>query len=424
MFRSDAENYSISRTDDLQKRNTVLVLVALALLAGSLPSLAASPTLLWTQRLPYPVQSLTSSEQGVALAGSQFSPFVTGLNVARGEILWQTETAAPLSTTPAVYQNSVLLVPHVPTLIALRLDTGAQRWTMGPRFPLSHRLALEVAPLTRASPLVYDKSVFTVTTTGVVSRVSMEGRLMATLDLSKSGRDSFRHRPAASGSTLYLASDQGRLWQLDTELSRAESQSLDSLEVQRLGVPFPVGRPPGFPSQYEAVAPPLVAGGRLFISTLGGDLFGVSLTQGTTWKVWLGNGISQFAPNGAALAQPVAVPGGRTALIATRHRLVCLETDSGRVRWWHDFPDPVYTNPVAFRDSVLLATGNPGTLRVLSLEDGQELASSALEANPTSGPLVSKDIILLGLANGSVLGFQLPPEPSSSKSDTDARTPP
>lgn len=119
----------------------------------------------------------------------------------------------------------------------------------------------------------------------------------------------------------------------------------------------------------EVPHPPVVAQGRIFAATVGGDVFALDGQGGEVWKRRLNAGTrSDGSPRPALLDAPLAIFDGRLFAMDGDGWIYALDPESGELLWKKELDVPVLGSP-NWAPHALDGTA-PGTLYVIGQDEG------------------------------------------------------
>lgn len=348
----------------------------LFLLGWAAAARAADPGVRWTYKMPFPIRSMTVSEQGVLLAGSDFGNYLHAVDVAQGKFLWKKDLKGSVWSAPVTISDVVFLVPNAAALICLKIETAEEVFWLGPEFPTVDRPPWQ----NKAPPAVTADRVFLVSLNGTLVKLDATGKLLEQLELQGPNQtDQFWSRPALVGNSLFVGSIRGKLHRIRSENMRR----LDTLEL-------------GSDVRADIVG----QDERVYVATVNGMLRVYRVDADATIPLWR-QGFStlptQMAPAGRSPFFPVVRE--ERLYIASRTSAYCLDSATGAILWKTVVPDGVAT-PIALMKDRAVCVSNRGNLVSLALDDGRILGRHALGAVPTAGPLAWEDFVLVGFSNG------------------------
>ena len=207
-----------------------------------------------------------------------------------GSFLWEKELPARSFSTPAVYNDRVIVGcenKNNNSVFAFDSETGVQRW------------AANVGAIGRASPVVHNNKVFIVVKEQAIPLVSAYTNVVA-LSLS-SGRIDWNASisdailttneiaactPAANNNLIFAASPDGTVYALDDDGSEVWSSSVYTR---------------GLLSTQVMTSSPTYAENMVYVGTPDGNVYGLNAQNGT--EVWVYEGDSSI------LSSPIVVDG-------------------------------------------------------------------------------------------------------------------
>ena len=267
------------------------------------------------------------------------------------DIAWYLDLKQPTSRPPAI-DNDRIFIPLVDgTLLALKLDTGAQLWSR--HRPVQGQLVTDNGLLF----VMYDQL--------LIAFDGPSGRLMWTHHLNAS----VMTNPVVSNGWLLLGLS-------DRTLVALRATDGQELWRHRLG--------------FNATANPSISGGRVYVpleSDSGGAVRALDLSTGNyVWERTL-----------------TGVPGPILALDAifvgaTDNFFYRLRLDDGRVDWYVRTGGDIYGLPAIDEERVYV-TSLDNIVRALDRENGAQRWRMPLRGRPESGPIrVENSLVLSGLA--------------------------
>lgn len=339
---------------------------------------------------------------------------VRGIDGDTGTIDWERTVPASRSMLPVVGDGNVYLETDRGEIVALDLLTGQDRWRV---------------------PSPPDRGTLTVAR-GVLVRWSRDGDLAAFA--AEDGRplwsrsDGVVVDPVASEDTVHLARrSPARILAVDARsgatrwerartiawpvaadaggLYLAERDAIvlwdadDGTDRWRVS-PAEPNQGPGYPT-------PVVAGERVFVTTIGGPL--VALDRGSGDEVW------RFDPAGFEDTLPTESPSGTTSValplgdrivVASNRAVYTLAASSGEVQ--ATFPTNVRPGavPVLAGGHLVIDLGpsmvglDPQTLR-LRWQYTTPTQGARIGGHPVSAPTVHGEVILVGGGDGTLAGL-------------------
>ncbi len=350
-------------------------LVAILLLLGCVAT-AQEPEIRWTYKMPFPVRSMTISDQGVVLLGSDFGNYLHAVDVALGKFLWKKDLKGSIWSPAVTITDVAFLVPNASALICLKIETGEEVFWLGPEFPTVDRPPWQ----NKAPPAVTADNVWMVSLNGTLVKLDKTGKVMEQMELQGSNQtDQFWSRPALVGNALFVGSIRGKLHRIRTENMRR-------METIELGS--------------DVRSDVLGRNDRVYVATVNGMLRVFRVEAQSTvelWRLKFSTLPTQVAPAGRSPFVPVLQE--ERLYIASRTSAYCLEAGTGAILWKTVVPGGVCC-PLALMKDKAVTVNNRGELISLALGDGRLTGRAQLGAVPTAGPLAWDQFVLVGFSNG------------------------
>jgi outer membrane protein assembly factor BamB len=215
-------------------------------------------------------------------------------------------------------------------------------------------------------------------------------------------------------TTLLAAAGESDDWPLyhgDAGLRGASTVLLpESLEVKwrcRLGTPV--------------ASPPVISGGRVFVTVEKGGLLAVDLEGKRVWSVLLGKPANPATESQESFSTPPLCLAGMVFVGTDQGFLYAFDAGTGAVRWKQKIGEDVLGSPnwVTVKNgaaaNILVMSRNDGVLKCLSSGDGRLIwaseSVSRCDASPSVGPGVAvfgacdSAIHVLSLATGKSIGM-------------------
>ncbi|WP_136601161.1 outer membrane protein assembly factor BamB family protein [Salinigranum halophilum] len=298
----------------------------------------------WQYRLDGPVRSSPTVVDGVLYIGSESgtvyaldcSDTVEPVTMDADEVdserteqatraVWSARVGSPVQTAPAVSEGTVYIGGKRNTLYSLDAKTGQIQWET--TVDRENPDAAITAPTVTAEQIIVGSS------SGRLHAFGRDGRRQ--WDTAIGG--GIRSEPAAFDATLYLGTDDGRVYALDAD-------SGDQMWEAETGD--------------RVVASPAVSKETVYATSTDGRLYAFERNSGLTqWSL---------ETNDAILSSPAV--GGNTVYTGSRDgRLYAIDAWHGRVRWNRRLSAPVvYSSPAVVDGLVSVGTINGALHGVLS----------------------------------------------------------
>jgi outer membrane protein assembly factor BamB len=255
-----------------------------------------------------------AAEQGRIVAGTGFG-IVYGLDAASGKKLWEKNLTSPVRASPTIANGKAFVITSDGYARAFSMSDGQELWAF-------QGLPEKAAILTNASPAVDGDMVVVPYPSGelVALRIS-DGQQVWTESLARTrlasslGSMTDAGRPAIDGGTVYAVGHSGRM--VATNLRSGE-------RVWSLNVP--------------GIQAPAIAGDIVYVVDSGGQLMAITRRDGKAmWTVKL--------PDANTWSGPV-LAGGKLWLTSNKGHLVGVEATTGKVDSKQDLGTPIYIAPV------------------------------------------------------------------------------
>jgi outer membrane protein assembly factor BamB len=375
----------------------------------------------WTAEAaaPRPVEPSERGPQAagdlvVAATGHAEPARVRAYDVRTGQLRWSYPTR-PSAFVRALGSGWVIVAPNFGPLMGLDLATGKQRW----RFELASGQAAEYGTI--AGDTLFIGTSFT-------SEGAVDPPVVYALDLA-TGRQRWRS-VLDRGTDLQWAAPVvagGQVLVADT-LSHPGSAPTSHLHALDAGTGQVRWKADLHASQQGFfVAPPVVAGGLVYVATASSALLALEVDSGR--EVWRARGFPVVAGvrDGLVIAViedrlaaldagsgvqrweiPVSGRGehwpvldGDTVYVASADHLIAVDAATGTMRWRVPV-DPAVGPPVQVGGRLYVATR--GRLLSLDASSGRPLWTSA-RWRIVNGPLVTPEGVVVTTADGTLLGF-------------------
>ena len=315
----------------------------------------------WSWNAPAKLAGQPVAASGiVAVATTQGQ--VYALDERLGSVRWTADAGAPVFATLAIASGRVIVPTQRGELLALDAATGTPRWRVRAGGP------------TRGAPAVAGGRVFVVT---------LENRLVALS--AEDGRQLWVHRAAPAAAIPFgLATPAVEGDIVVAGFASGELVALRAPEGRLLWTETVAGASRGTIADIGGIrAAPAIREGIVFVAGLSGLSIAVDLRSGR--RLWEREASSGSTP---------AVAGDWAFLVAEPARVLCVERQTGRVRW---VADAAEGGRGAVRAAPLLAGGRlivPGTdSRALLLDPADGSATGALRL---PGPVLQPMAVAAG----------------------------
>lgn len=299
---------------------------------------AATGRKLWLARPGDDILSELAIDQGRIFGGST-DGYIFALDAKTGKTLWEHETSGPIQGSPAVDDSTVYIGSGDCGLDALDVKTGTLKW----RF--------ETAKMVQVRPLIVKGSVYFgawdqhfYALNAADGSLKWKTRIGDMLYFSPANSN-----PACDGSRIVVASSPWR--KNDSDIF-----CLDSATGQVLWK----RRNPGGTSQC-AFSSPWVAGDRFYIATLAGEVFCLSMRDGSQiWRSEIGEETYDNSP---------ILKSGKIFIGGLRGELFCLDAADGKKLWSYSIaPDYMFASPTVTDRLVIGLSSSFGTVTALTWE--------------------------------------------------------
>jgi len=290
---------------------------------------------------------------GLAVAGDRLIVasgfgFVAAFDASTGSEIWKRETEAPMTGSPAIFEDRIFIVSNNNEFSVLSLDDGALEWT-------DQAIAESARVLSSPSPAAIEDVVVTPYSSGeVIAYLPANGRRLWTDSLTRANRftpisaiNDIASRPVLSAGMVYASSQSGVL------------AAIDGRSGTRVwALPF------------GTTQAPLVAGEFLFAVGVDGQLICVEAVTGrVVWVQQLQNYENmEKRKNRISYAGPL-LASGRLVTVSSDGRLSAYSPQTGDMieeqqlvktgRFGSDAG--FFLEPIAYGDRILLLADN-GTL--------------------------------------------------------------
>ncbi|MEO0882716.1 MAG: PQQ-binding-like beta-propeller repeat protein [Pseudomonadota bacterium] len=277
---------------------------------------------------------------GIAVAGDQLVVssgfgFVALLDGDTGEEVWRRDLGGPVSGAPTISGENVLVVTQNNEVFALSLETGDVEWS-------DQAIAESARVLGAPSVAAIEDLVVAPFSSGeVIAYLSTNGRRLWTDALTRSGRftpisalNDIASRPVLSAGVVYAASQSGVF------------AAIDGRSGQRIWSQ-PIG----------SVQAPALVGPYLFLSGVEGQVICVASNTGAViWATQLPRFKNEGRRRGRISYAGPIVASGRVIVASSEGDLIALSPQTGEEEARIDLKDPVFIEPIAVGDRLIILT--------------------------------------------------------------------
>ena len=333
-------------------------------------------------------------------------------------VQWTFRGSDGISVAPATDGNFVYVVGNSGDVVALDAQTGREIWRS------ETGLTLDVPPT------VTEDRIYVGGAAKLLAFDKFSGTQHWQADVELAGA------PAATNSTVYLSSRDGRLLALDTANGAPRWQ---------------------FQSSSALASAPTVAGDTVFVGSQDRHLYAVDRETGQQrWRYRTGNGVAstplvvantvffgsndefvyaldtatgderwRFRTGNDVFASPVI--SGPTLFIGSYDgNLYAIDVETGKERWHFETGKPIKSTAAIEGDTVYVGSGD-GTLYGLDAATGQLLSQFETDSQLYTAPVVAEEQILLVGGKGQLWALNrtlTPNNPVAEPASSDDLTPP
>ena len=261
--------------------------------------------------------------------------FVMAMDATTGAELWRTQTEAPMTGSPTIKDGRVFVSSNNNEVLALDLATGATLWS-------DQAIAETARVLGSPSPAAVEDIVVAPYSSGeVIAYLASNGRRLWSEALASVGQftpissiNDIGARPILGGGLVFAASQSGVLAAIDGRTGNRVWQQ-------------PIG----------TIQAPALAGEYLFVVGVDAEL--ACIKAGTGQVVWVRE-LEKFKNSKKqkgriTYAGPV-IANGRILVASSRGELIAFDAQSGDETDRLKLGDPVYIEPIAVQDKLLVLT--------------------------------------------------------------------
>ena len=350
-------------------------------------------------------------DYGFVSQGTRFNRFENTLspgNVPALKKFWTLATNGPVGqSSPVVFAGVAYIASHGGTLYGLNATTGQFIWQTD-----------SFAALT-ASPAVGNGNVYFTDVLGDVEAVNAVfggNHRVASASISDTSNTPFT--PVIANGDIYLGSDDGTLHAFDAKLNSlwtASTGAVATSEVPAIanGIVY-IGSANGRLFAFNAttgapiwnastgaaiVGGPAIANGIVYIGSANGSLFAFNATTGAS--IW-------NASTGAALiSSPAVAANGMVYVGSTNGTLFAFNATTG-VPVWHTSTGstPLISAPAVANGVLYIGTGSDKFL-AFSASTGKLLFSFTTGGAVNSSPTVVNGVVYVGSDDGNLYAFHL-----------------
>lgn len=261
--------------------------------------------------------------------------FVAALDANSGDEIWRTETEAPMTGSPTIKDGRVFVSSNNNEVLALDLATGSLIWT-------DQAIAESARVLGSPSPAAVEDIVVAPYSSGeIIAYLASNGRRLWSEALASVGQftpissiNDIGARPILGGGLVFAASQSGVLAAIDGRTGNRVWQQ-------------PIG----------TTQAPALAGEYLFIMGVDAEL--ACIKAGTGQVVWVKE-LERFSnekkqTGRITYAGPV-IASNRILVASSKGELIALDPQTGDETDRLKLGDPVYIEPIAVQDKLIVLT--------------------------------------------------------------------
>ncbi|MEM6652946.1 MAG: PQQ-binding-like beta-propeller repeat protein, partial [Pseudomonadota bacterium] len=302
---------------------------------------ASSGRRIWSERLTSGNRrDGTGIGSGIGLDGdtlvvaSAFG-FVAALDAKTGNELWRTETEAPMTGSPTIKDGRIFVSSNNNEVLAIDLETGALLWT-------DQAIAESARVLGSPSPAAVEDIVVTPYSSGeVIAYLAANGRRLWTEALASVGQftpissiNDIGARPILGGGLVFAASQSGVMAAIDGRTGQRVWQQ-------------PIG----------TTQAPALAGEYLFIVGVEAELACIKASTGqVVWVKDLQKFTNEEKQRGRLTYSGPIVGSGKILIVSSQGELIAFDPQTGDETDRLKLGDPVYIEPVAVQDKLIVLT--------------------------------------------------------------------
>ncbi|MEM9668809.1 MAG: PQQ-binding-like beta-propeller repeat protein [Pseudomonadota bacterium] len=261
--------------------------------------------------------------------------FVTLLDSNSGDEIWRRDLGAPVSGSPTVKDDRILIVTQNNEIFALSMETGDVEWS-------DQAIAETARVLGSPSVAAIEDLVVAPFSSGeVIAYLSSNGRRLWSDALTRSGRftpisalNDIAARPVLNAGVVYAASQSGIL------------AAIDGRSGQRVWSQ-PIG----------TVQAPALVGEYLFVSGVDGQVACMASNNGAViWAEQLPRFKKENKRRGRISYAGPIIASNRVVLASSEGDLIGLSPQSGEEVSRLDLKDPIFIEPIAVGDRLIILT--------------------------------------------------------------------
>lgn len=266
---------------------------------------------------------------GIALDGGRLYAAtgfgtVVGLDPGSGKILWQTKLGVPLRASPTAFDGQVFVVATDGRAFNLNGTDGAKLWTFR-GLPQTTGLISNPSPAVHGNVVVFPFPNGDIVGVSLAEGLPIWSESVATTQTSSLGAMRDASRPVVSGGRVYAVGHSGRMVAADAETG------------ERI-----------WASNVASIQPPAVAGSNVFVVDLQGQLMSLDVDEGQAlWQVQLAGARTWSGP---------VLASGRLWLTSDKGQLVGVDATTGRTVTTADVGDPIYLAPIVAGGTLFVLT--------------------------------------------------------------------
>ncbi|MEM6534262.1 MAG: PQQ-binding-like beta-propeller repeat protein [Pseudomonadota bacterium] len=269
--------------------------------------------------------------------------FVTMLDASTGDEVWRVDTDAPMTGSPTIKDNRVFVSSNNNEVFALDLETGDVLWT-------DQAIAEPARVLSSPSPAAVEDIVVAPYSSGeIIAYLANNGRRLWDEALTSPGQftpisaiNDIGARPVLAGGLVFAASQSGIMAAIDGRTgTRVWQQPIGSIQA------------------------PAIVGQYLFIVSVDAQLVCINAGTGQVfWVTDLRAHKDQKKKKGRITYSGPIVASGKIVLASSRGDLLAFDPQTGEEIDRLKLGDPVYIEPIAVQDKLLLLTDDAKLIAV------------------------------------------------------------
>jgi eukaryotic-like serine/threonine-protein kinase len=267
-----------------------------------------------------------------------------------GRQRWKRKTGGPVSSTPAIVEGVLYASSYDGRIYALDARTGALRWKVATggerRFEAKGLHGLQPKQQTIADPF-----------------------------------DVYLSSPVVVGGAVYVGSGDGNVYALDAASGAVRWK---------------------FPTGDVVHASPAYADGVLYVGSWDSRLYAIDAATGRErWR--FAGGVDPDIHNQVGFQSSPAVVGGVVYTGCRDSNLYAIDAATGKEKWRvNNAGSWVITSPAVVDGKVIFATSDSSRYVVVDAATGAKLVEQQGRAYMFSSPTVARDVVLIGVLNGTL----------------------